>query len=549
MIPVVRPFARDGFLGPVGVFTSPQCRAILKHLERDERPAPAVWKKGGAVTDWMLSKIGAHPALLQLLTPILGPNIILWGCSLIRRKPGTIHPWHADIESSAPDGRFVTAWIGLENSSRSSLQLIAGSHLCGRTVQELRRENGCSRTDATTETVMRWARSANPDARMVDPDLSDGQAILFDGRMWHASENPGDGTRSALLLQFAAADCPVRIPDARVLDWPFQFLSTPRPPAVVVQGVTSTAENHLVPPARRPVVATLPRLASSSGNADGPPASRRAAGSLPRLTSSIRTLDMPLAQNPRGWQPYPLFRGSTPGIDSMSCHAAVLSAGHSPHPPHVHRDEELLIVLDGEADLLIADRPSYDAARAVRVKAGDFAYYPAGQHHTIRNPADSPVTYMMFRWNGRAAALVQDRLRTTVFREPPAAKADQARGFVTRRVLDAPTRWLRKLHCHTSRLESGAGYAPHVDPYDVAIYIQSGRVSTLGQEVGPGGVIYYSAGEVHGMRNIGDEPAQYITFEFHGAPRPGVQGRSSEGTDARLVAASPKRSTAAVFKE
>jgi len=30
-------------------------------------------------------------------------------------------------------------------------------------------------------------------------------------------------------------------------------------------------------------------------------------------------------------------------------------------------------------------------------------------------------------------------------------------------------------------------------------------------------LIYYPKGELHGMRNAGDEPAHYIVFEFHGA--------------------------------
>ncbi len=43
-------------------------------------------------------------------------------------------------------------------------------------------------------------------------------------------------------------------------------------------------------------------------------------------------------------------------------------------------------------------------------------------------------------------------------------------------------------------LQPGAGYAPHADPYDVAILMLAGRVETLGQIVEPLGVIFYSAG-------------------------------------------------------
>jgi hypothetical protein len=28
-------------------------------------------------------------------------------------------------------------------------------------------------------------------------------------------------------------------------------------------------------------------------------------------------------------------------------------------------------------------------------------------------------------------------------------------------------------------------------------------------------VIYFAAGEKHGMRNVGSEPARYLVFEFH----------------------------------
>ncbi len=151
------------------------------------------------------------------------------------------------------------------------------------------------------------------------------------------------------------------------------------------------------------------------------------------------------------------------------------------------------MVLSGEADLLMADAPSYDGARPIRAKAGDFAYYPPGHHHTIRNPGTLPVTYMMFRWRTRGTPK-PTRLEATLFRAPPPPQARPGRGFVTRPVLSAPTMWLRNLTCHMSRLEPGAGYAPHADPYDVAILVHSGRVRTLSREVGPGGLVYCSAG-------------------------------------------------------
>lgn len=489
----VADFARDGFVGPVPLLTPDECRAILTQFERDEAPPGEIWPKGRPLGDWRLSRLASDSRLTNLLRPLLGENIVLWGASIARRTPEMLHPWHVDIESSAPDGRFVTLWIGLENTSHGSgLRLIAGSHR-GRTIQQVRAEKGSSRQEHSNDAVLDWARDEHPDAHVVQPEVRDGDAILFDGRIWHGSYNSSNQTRTALLLQFAAADSPVRIPDG--LDWPFKFRDEPLPPVVVVHGEAAGTPNRVIRPTPPPSPA------------------------VPALRSSIASLNLPLAEAPEGgWRRFPFFRGSTAALDSMSCHAAVLGAGHSPHPPHAHGDEELLMVIDGEADLLVAERPDYEGARALRVTPGDFAYYPAGQHHTIRNPSTSPVSYLMFRWRSGVETAAAKRLQPTLFRAPAPVEPRAGKGFATRPVVSGPTRWLRKLHCHVSRLEPGAGYAPHVDPYDVAIVIQSGRVRTLGREVGPGGLIYCAAGEMHGMRNVGTEPAHYIVFEFHGRP-------------------------------
>jgi hypothetical protein len=124
----------------------------------------------------------------------------------------------------------------------------------------------------------------------------------------------------------------------------------------------------------------------------------------------------------------------------------------------------------------------------------------------------------MFKWDVEGAKRSGDPLGTTLFNytlDDP----EEASGFVTNRLFQQPTSLLRRLHCHTTWLEPGAGYEPHVDAYDVAILLLDGRVETLGCQVDAISVIYYSAGEKHGIRNIGDKPARYLVFEFHAPGR------------------------------
>jgi hypothetical protein len=93
-------------------------------------------------------------------------------------------------------------------------------------------------------------------------------------------------------------------------------------------------------------------------------------------------------------------------------------------------------------------------------------------------------------------------------------------GFSTDRLFEGETTCLRRLQAHLTTLEPGAGYDPHVDAHDVAIVVLEGALETLGEKVGPDSVIFYAAGEPHGMRNVGDAPAVYLVFEFHGRHLP-----------------------------
>jgi len=55
-------FERQGFLGPLPVLTWDQCELIVRHLNRGEGVTPAIWEKGGAITDHLFYDIATQPA-------------------------------------------------------------------------------------------------------------------------------------------------------------------------------------------------------------------------------------------------------------------------------------------------------------------------------------------------------------------------------------------------------------------------------------------------------------------------------------------------------
>lgn len=244
----------------------------------------------------------------------------------------------------------------------------------------------------------------------------------------------------------------------------------------------------------------------------------RSAGKIygPRLTNKVYSLHIPLCPDEdSGWKPYPLFRGFTKGMHDLSCHASVLTQNNCPHPPHAHQEEELLLLLSGEVDLILPNAQSCEGNQTIHLKPGRFVCYPSQFPHTLQTTSEAPANYLMFKWSAGTKKKQSELAFGEYSMFNPQDEREVKSGFTTRLVFESPTRYLRRLHCHTSLLTPGAGYEPHADKYDVSIVVLEGEVETIGQRVGPYGVIFYAAGKPHGMRNPGSAVAKYIVFEFH----------------------------------
>jgi len=238
----------------------------------------------------------------------------------------------------------------------------------------------------------------------------------------------------------------------------------------------------------------------------------------PRLPIRVYPLRIPLPPGEKqGWTPYPIFNGSTAGVQSLASHVSVLTKGHCPHPPHIHIEEEILLLLAGEVDLIFPDEQVPGGEQRKRLKPNQFVYYPTGFAHTLQTMSESPANYLMLKWHGVPTKIDTPLIfgQYDVFQ--PVQYSEARNGFCPRQVFEGPTAYLQKLHCHVSTLSPGAGYDPHVDAYDVAIIILEGEVETLGERVGRCGVIFYRAGDAHGIRNPGEAIARYLVFEFHGS--------------------------------
>ena len=82
----------------------------------------------------------------------------------------------------------------------------------------------------------------------------------------------------------------------------------------------------------------------------------------------------------------------TATLDELEIHITTLNPGETPHAPHKHPDEELLIVKEGTVESLVN-------GELKRVGPGSIIFQAANQLHSIRNVGEVPATYHVIKWN------------------------------------------------------------------------------------------------------------------------------------------------------
>ena len=215
-----------------------------------------------------------------------------------------------------------------------------------------------------------------------------------------------------------------------------------------------------------------------------------------------------------------IFEGPTPNLLKLNCHLSTLEAGETPHPPHSHVDEELILPLEGEVEILSGESSDSPDLRVESTGPGGMVFHDSGKSHTIRASGPGPSTYLVLRWRGEAREAVESMASRTLDLDAEwQSMAADSSPNAKRVVVDEPTAFLGKLHIHLTRLAEGAESPEHSDLHDVVMVTLEGVIETLGKRVEPSSVIFHPAHIPHSIRNIGGGPARYLVIEFHSSER------------------------------
>lgn len=146
--------------------------------------------------------LARDPDIVDLVSQVIGPDVILWGCHVFSKPGGDGFetPWHQDghywpIRPLAT----CTVWVALERSDRGNgcLRVVPRSH-AGRLLHDHLHED---RTDVVLN--QRMAEGTFDEADAVDLELDPGQMSMHDVYMIHGAQaNRSNRRRTGVALRY-----------------------------------------------------------------------------------------------------------------------------------------------------------------------------------------------------------------------------------------------------------------------------------------------------------------------------------------------------------
>jgi len=85
------------------------------------------------------------------------------------------------------------------------------------------------------------------------------------------------------------------------------------------------------------------------------------------------------------------FDGPTDQLSAMTAGSLRLKPGMSPHPPHQHPEEEIMVITEGSGEITVD-------GKVTKVGSGTMMYCAGGKLHGIVNTGKSPLLFYYYKW-------------------------------------------------------------------------------------------------------------------------------------------------------
>lgn len=92
-----------------------------------------------------------------------------------------------------------------------------------------------------------------------------------------------------------------------------------------------------------------------------------------------------------------VLRRPTATLAELESHITTLNPGQTPHPPHTHVNEEMIILKEGSLE-------AYVNGTWTPVSTGSMIFFGSNVPHSVRNSGTAPATYYVVNWSPHGLA-------------------------------------------------------------------------------------------------------------------------------------------------
>jgi ectoine hydroxylase-related dioxygenase (phytanoyl-CoA dioxygenase family) len=208
--PMAAAYSENGFFFPYDVTSAAEAAELLADLEAaearfaDDRARLSLLRSYPSQLLPSFANLVRHPRLLDGVSQIIGPDILVWSCGFFIKEPGSKSyvSWHQDLNYWGLDGDDeVTAWYALTPATvdNGCMRFVAGSHRQSNVphVDSFAKDNLLTRGQEIAVDV--------DEASSVDVLLDAGQASFHHGHIFHASgPNTTNARRLGVAIRYIA---------------------------------------------------------------------------------------------------------------------------------------------------------------------------------------------------------------------------------------------------------------------------------------------------------------------------------------------------------
>jgi len=205
-------YERDGYHFPVRVMSSEQAASYRQTLEAFEGQMsgdPETRKLALLNAAYLLpfvDEISRLPSILEPVSRILGPDLLVWNAGFFTKEPHTSDfiSWHQDLTYwGLDDSHEVTAWVALSPSTVQSgcVKFVAGTHK-----QDIVQHRDTFDSNNLLSRGQELAVEVDEDDA-TSVVLEPGEMSLHHGKVFHGSHaNASDDRRIGLAIRYISPD-------------------------------------------------------------------------------------------------------------------------------------------------------------------------------------------------------------------------------------------------------------------------------------------------------------------------------------------------------